>query len=159
MTDVQFSNALADWEMAGWLLDHGANPNVQCDIDSTPLPYAVKYADLRIVDLLLRRGGDVRKGQLLHHAMYRECDTVKVVKELIDRGAPLNSLMYQDHQASWDMFPYMRETPLHTAVALKKRDVMHYLIGEGANMNIENAKGKTVMQSADEDIRDFGSTS
>ncbi|KAJ5454906.1 hypothetical protein N7530_012675 [Penicillium desertorum] len=147
------TNALKDWEMTIWLLDHGADPNVRCDIDYSPLSYAVKYADLPTIDLLLRRGGDVRKGQLVHNAIYRETETLEVVKILIGKGAPFNALMYQDHQASWDMFPFMRETPLHTALALKRDDVVQYLIRKGANVNIENYKGQTVMQCADEDTR------
>ena len=139
--------------MTIWLLDRGADPNIRCDIDYTPLSYAVKYADLPTIDLLLRRGGDVRKGQLVHNAIYRESDTLEVVKILIDKGAPLNSLMYQDNQASWDMFPFIRETPLHTALALKRDDVVHYLVRKGANVNIENYKGQTIMQCADEGTR------
>lgn len=147
------SNALGDWDMTTWLLGRGADPNARCEIDYTPLSHAVKYADLPTIDLLLRRGGDVRKGQLVHNAVYRESNTLKVVKDLIDRGAPLNSLMYQDHQASWDMFPFMRETPLHTALALKKADVIQYLVSKGANVNIEDCKGQTIMQCADEGTR------
>ena len=139
--------------MTTWLLDRGADPNARCDIDYTPLSYAVKYADLPTIDLLLRRGGDVRKGQLVHNAICRESHTLKVVKDLIERGAPLNSLMYQDHQASWDMFPFMRESPLHTALALKRDDVIQYLVSKGANVNIKDCKGQTIMQCADEDTR------
>jgi ankyrin repeat protein len=80
--------------MTTWLLGRGADPNARCDIDYTPLSYAVKYADLPTINLLLRHGGDVRKGQLVVNAIYRESHTLKVVKDLIDRGAPLNSLMY-----------------------------------------------------------------
>lgn len=139
--------------MTTWLLDHGADPNARCDIDYTPLSYAVRYADFPIIYLLLHRRGDIRKGQLVHHAIYRESDTVQVVKALIDWGAPLNSLMYQDDQASQNMFPFMVETPLHTAVALKRGDVIHYLISRGADVNIKNFKGQTVMQCADEHTR------
>ncbi|KAJ5967146.1 hypothetical protein N7501_003394 [Penicillium viridicatum] len=147
------ANALEDLDMTTWLLDRGADPNTRCHIDITPLSYAVKYADLPIIDLLLRRGGDVRIGQLVHNAIYRESDTLQVVEILIDRGASLDSLMYQDHQYSWNMFPFMRETPLHTAVALKRHDVIRYLIHKGANVNIENYRGQTVMQSAGEDTK------
>jgi len=69
--------------MTIWLLDRGADPNARCDIDYTPLSYAVKFADLPTIDLLLRRGGNVRKGQLMHNAIYRESYTLKVVKDLI----------------------------------------------------------------------------
>jgi ankyrin repeat protein len=139
--------------MTTWLLNHGADPNKRCDIDNTPLSYAVRYADISTIDLLLRRGGDVRIGQLVHNAIYRESDTLKVVKFLIDRGAPLNSLMYEGHQYSRNMFPFMKETPLHTAVALKRGDVIRYLIHKGASVEIEDCSGQTVIQSADRDTR------
>lgn len=57
--------------MALWLLDYGADPNKQCSIDLTPLSYAVEQASLPTVKQLLDRGGDVHKGQLLHHAVER----------------------------------------------------------------------------------------
>ncbi|KAJ5374658.1 hypothetical protein N7517_006664 [Penicillium concentricum] len=147
------TNALEDLEMTIWLLDRGADPNMRCDIDNTPLSYAVRYADLSTINLLLRRGGDVRIGQLVHNAIYREPDTLKVVEILLDRGASLNSLMYQDHQYSRNMFPFMGETPLHTAVALKRYNVIRFLIHKGASVKIEDYRGQTVMQSADEDTR------
>lgn len=141
--------------MTTWLLDHGADPNARCHIDYTPLSYAVRYADLPTIDLLLRRGGDIKKGQLVHNAVYRESDTIKVMKGLIDRGAPFNSLMYQDDQASRHMFPFMVETPLHAAVALKRGDIIRYLVSKGADANIKNFKGQTVMQCADEHTREI----
>ena len=58
-----------------------------------------------------------------------------------------------DHQISWDMLPFMRETLLHTALALKRDDVIQYLVSEGANVNIEDCKGQTIMQCADEGTR------
>ncbi|CAG8933220.1 unnamed protein product [Penicillium salamii] len=147
------ANALEDLEMTTWLLDRGADVNARCDIDNTPLSYAVRYADLPVIDLLLRRGGDVNIGQLVHNAIYREVDTLKVVEVLIDRGASVNSLMYQTHQYSRNMFPFMLETPLHTAVALKRADVIRYLIHKGASVEIKDCRGQTVLQSADEETR------
>ena len=73
--------------MTTWLLDHDADPNTRCDIDDTPLSYATRYTALPSIDLPLRRG-DVKIGQLVHDAIYRESDTLKVVEMLVDRGAP-----------------------------------------------------------------------
>ncbi|CAG8078950.1 unnamed protein product [Penicillium salamii] len=147
------ANALDDLEMTTWLLDRGADPNAQCDIDNTPLSYAVRYANLPAIDLLLRRGGDISIGQLVHNAIYRESDTLRVVQVLIEWGASVNSLMYQNHQYSRNMFPFMEETPLHTAVALKRTDVIRYLIHKGASLEIKDCRGQTALQSADEDTR------
>ncbi|KAJ5431315.1 hypothetical protein N7445_009047 [Penicillium cf. griseofulvum] len=105
-------NALEDLEMAIWLLDRGADPNTRCDIDNTPLSYAVRYAGLPTIDLLLRRGGDVRIGQLIYNAIYRECDN-----------------------------------------DTRQDEIICYLIHKGASVKIEDHRGQTVIQSADEDTR------
>ncbi|KGO42211.1 hypothetical protein PEX1_025730 [Penicillium expansum] len=147
------SDALDDLEMTTWLLDHGADPNRRCNIDFTPLSYAIEHASLPIVNLLLNRGGDVTKGQVLHHAVARESDAVEVLKLLIAQGAPINGIMYRDHQPSWDMYLFMGETPLHKAVFLRKVDVIHYLLGEGAELNVKDVRNRTALQCADEDIR------
>ncbi|CAG8394471.1 unnamed protein product [Penicillium salamii] len=148
------NNALNNLEMTTWLLDRGADPNAQCDIDNTPLSYAVRYANLPSIDLLLRRGGDNSIGQLVHNAIYRELDTLKVVQvQVIDRGASVTSLMYRNHQYSRNMFSFMVETPLHTAVALQRVDVVRFLIHKGASVKIKDCRGQTVLQSADEDTK------
>ncbi|KAJ5718593.1 hypothetical protein N7488_004239, partial [Penicillium malachiteum] len=146
-------NALNDIEMIIWLLDHEADPNRQCYIDMTPFSYAVERAPLPIVELFIRRGGDVTKGQVLHHALDRKSDTVDVLKLLICRGAPVNAIMYKDHQPSWDMYFFMGQTPLHRAVYLRKVDAIHYLLSQGADPNMTNFNKQTVMQIADEESR------
>ncbi|CAI7579169.1 unnamed protein product [Penicillium glandicola] len=147
------SNALDNFEMANWLLDCGADPNRRCHIDFTPLSYAVEHASLPIISLLLSRGGDVAKGQVLHHAVARDSDEVEVLKLLIGRGAPINGIMYQDHEPSWNMNFFMGETPLHKAVFFRKIGVIHYLLGEGADPKIKDVRNRTAIQCADEDIR------
>ncbi|RHZ43194.1 ankyrin repeat domain-containing protein [Aspergillus thermomutatus] len=72
--------AIADEEMAAWLLDHGADPNRQCVIDLTPFSFAVESASISVIHLILSRGGNVQKGQLLHHAIERQSDTIEVLK-------------------------------------------------------------------------------
>lgn len=153
MTPNIYSNALDDLEMTTWLLDHGADPNRRCNIDFTPLSYAVEHASLPIVSLLLNRGGNVTKGQVLHHAVTRDSDSVEVLKLLIAQGAPINGTMYQNHQPSWDMYFFMGETPLHKAVFFRKIDVIHYFLREGAGLNVKDVRGRTAIQCADEDIR------
>lgn len=78
---------------------------------------------------------------------------MEVLKLLIDQGAPTNGIMYHDHKPSWDMYFFMGETPLHKAVFFRKIDVIHYLLGEGADLNVKDVRGRTAIQCADEDIR------
>lgn len=135
--------------MTNWLLDHEADPNRQGVIDLTPLSLAVESAPVSVIHLMLSRGGNVQKGQLLHHAVERQVDTIEVLKLLVEKGAPLNATVYDDYP-SWALFHFMGlGTPLHRASELGKADVVRYLISKGANLKIEDAKGRTPLECAE----------
>lgn len=141
--------------MCSWLLDQGADPNNECDIAYTPLSYAIRTASIEIIHLLLRRGGNVQKGQLMHNAIYRESDNFEVAQILIASGAPFDYIQFEDQVHSQNMFPFMIETPLHTAVALHKLEVVTLLLQQGASIETKNSKGKTVMECADASTREI----
>ncbi|GKZ33980.1 hypothetical protein AbraIFM66950_004111 [Aspergillus brasiliensis] len=141
--------AIADEEMTAWLLDHGADPNRQCVIDLTPLSLAVESAPVSVIQFMLRRGGDSRKGQLLHHAIDRHSDNIAVLRLLIEHGADVNATMYEDHYPSRALFGFMGcGTPLRKAAELGKVDVVRYLVSEGANLSIRDANGRTAGEYA-----------
>ncbi|KAJ9221708.1 hypothetical protein DTO027B5_8911 [Paecilomyces variotii] len=141
--------AIADEDMVAWLLDHGADPNRQCVIDLTPFSFAVESAPISVIRLILSRGGDVQKGQLLHHAIEREADAIEVLRLLVEKGAPINAIMYENHYPSGALFQFMRlGTALHKASALGKADVVHYLISKGADQSIKDTNGRTAMECA-----------
>ncbi|PLB54802.1 putative hspc200 [Aspergillus steynii IBT 23096] len=141
--------AVDDEEMTLWLLNHGADPNKQCSIDLTPLSYAVEEASLPTLRLLLDRGGDVHKGQLLHHAVERQTNIIEVLGMLLERGAPLNSKMYEKHYPSWRLYYFMGlRTPLHKAAELGKADVVRYLVDQGADVGIKDARDRSAMDWA-----------
>ena len=83
--------------MTIWFHEHGADPNRQCSIDVTPLSMAVANAPIHIIQILFDRGGDAKEGELLQHALDRQADVVEVLGLLLEKGAPLNKVMYQDH--------------------------------------------------------------
>lgn len=141
---------MTDPEITQWLLDHGADMNRRTGIDLTPLSYAVELAPLSLVEELLGRGGDVHKGELLHHAMDRSSDRVKVLALLLDRGAPLNTRMYENDNASARLYPFMGlGTPLHKAVNIENVECVRYLIERGANINIRDTKGQSARELAE----------
>lgn len=141
--------------MSSWLLDQGADPNAECDIAYTPLSHAIRTASLEIIHLLLRRGGDVQKGQLMHQAIYRESNNLEVAQLLIDSGAPFDYLLYEDHVPSQSKFPFMIETPLHTAVTFHRPEIVTLLLEQGASIETRNSQGKTVMEYADGSTREI----
>jgi ankyrin repeat protein len=115
------SYAIEDEDMVTWLLNYGADPNCQCVIDLTLFSFAVESAPISVIRLILTHGGDVQKGQLLHHAIKRQADTIDVLRLLLEQGTPINATMYEIHYASRALFQFMGlGTALHEASALGK---------------------------------------
>ena len=88
--------AFQDEALTRWLLDRGANQNVQCVLDLTPLSIAMCYAPFSTIEMLFRYGRSIELGQLLHHAVRRVlADRIKVANYILDMGPPINDIMYQ----------------------------------------------------------------
>jgi hypothetical protein len=67
-----------------------------------PLSTSVRIAPFEVIELLFANRGSIKHGQLLHHAVLRKLDDrLLVVQYLLDMGAPLNRLMYQDKPVSF----------------------------------------------------------
>lgn len=137
--------------MTIWLLDHGADPNQQCSIDLNPMSYAVERASLSTIRLLLDRGADVQKGELLQHAAERRTEVVDVLDLLLENGAPLNARMYENHYFSYSLYCFMcLGTVLHRAADLGKVDAVRFLISRGIDVTVRDASGRTALDFAQE---------
>lgn len=134
--------------MTGWLLEHGASPNTQCEVDCTPLSYAVRNAPLSIIKLLLEHGGDVQKGQILQYAVLRDEELEDVISLLIKRGAPLNATMHQDGPTLMRFFPMSLGTALHVATERGRGDAIRILIRLGIDTTVKDANGDTPLEWA-----------
>lgn len=134
--------------MTRWFLDHGANPNARCEVDCTPLSYAVRNASLSVIELMLSRGGDVQKGQLLQRAVSRDEQLGDVISLLVDKGAPLNATMYEDGPTLQRFFPMSLGTALHIATEQGKTDAIRILIRLGADTGVKDANGDTALEWA-----------
>lgn len=65
--------------------------------------------------MLFDCGGNINRGQILHHAVRREGpepDVIDLVELLLSKGAPINDIQYANHQKSYyqlSLFQHKRE--------------------------------------------------
>lgn len=109
-------------------------------------------APLDTIRLLFDHGGDINRGQLLHHAARREgpeSDVIELMELLLSKGAPINGIQYANHPVSYSqLFPFSLGTPLHYAVAEGRLKVVAYLLEKGADPSIKDTKGRTAAEVA-----------
>ncbi|KAM3414378.1 hypothetical protein BST61_g11019 [Cercospora zeina] len=139
-------------ELTRWHLAHGADPNLRCDWDITPLSVCIRNAPLSTVHILLRYGGDTRLGQQLHFALERtSLDQLAVIDMLLSFGANVNARMYEDDGQSWlENQALGMGTVLHKAVELGNEDVVAFLLDHGALCSIQDSVGRTALDIAEE---------
>ena len=135
-----------------WLLNHGADANVQNDGGWTPLHMAAWNKHLEIVQILLDHHADIHaqshRGEVaLHHAACHHSSPfhINVLQLLLDRGADVNA---RDNEGS---------TPLHHS-SFTKHDLLppsrgsvegiRLLLEYGASIDAKNIKGETPSQVA-----------
>lgn len=117
-------------------------------IECTPLSYAVQLASINVIRLMLDRGGDVCRGQLLQYCVFRENNVNNVLSLLIDKGAPLNRPMSEDRLTLMRFWPLSLGTALHVAVQLGKIDVISHLMKLGADMHVKDANARNALEFA-----------
>ncbi|GLA67358.1 ankyrin-2 [Aspergillus tubingensis] len=140
--------AIKNEEMVSWLLDHGAEPNKRTFIDVTPLSWAVERAPISTIRLMLDYCQNIQPGQLLHHAVQRDADTIEVLEMLLQKGAPLNTPVHED-LPTFSVLCFMSlGTPLHRASELGRVDVVRYLLSKGADQDVRDSSGLTAMELA-----------
>jgi ankyrin repeat protein len=135
-----------DEEMAVWLLDHGADLNRTCDLDLTPMSFAMADAPLAMIGTLFSRGGNIRNGQLIHHAVLREGpDASELVRKLVEEHkAPFGEVKYEkDSESFFKRSGFGLGTALHRAAEFNKREIVEYLLSKGADPLKLDTRGKT----------------
>lgn len=129
-------------ELTKWLLLQGADPNARCHFDITPLSIAAQTSSLEILRLLFNFGASVHFGQPLHYAV-RSQRPNDIIKLFIDEGAPLNSLLFQNHEVSYYHFESLGlGTPLHEAAHQNNTRIIRLLLQNGADPGVRDSLGK-----------------
>jgi Ankyrin repeats (3 copies) len=116
-----------------------------------PLSIAVLRAPFSTIKILFDRGGSVEHGQLLHWAVLREPpDCLEVIDFLLDKGAPINDVMYQHRLKDYfQMRPFGLDTPLHSTANEGRLDVVKHLLEKGADPLVKDARGEPAMEWAE----------
>lgn len=114
---------------------------------------AVKNAPMKTIKLLFERGGDIKKGQLIHHAVERGLqDVTEILDLLLQKGAQLNERKYEDHWPSWNMTFFMGlGTPLHGATRARELQVVDYLLRKGADPKVTDSMDRTALYYASQE--------
>lgn len=138
-----YSYAIEDLELTTWFITHGADPNAQCGLDKTPLSAAVQYGPLSVIELLFANGGNIKNGQLLHYAIWRDRDDCfAIVKYLLEKGAPVNAVMYSNEPNSFlQREAFGLGSPLHDAAATGDLNVLRLLVDRGADVRLRDTRG------------------
>ena len=134
-----------------WFLSHGADPNAVCGLDITPLSIAVRDAPFEIIRILFDYGGSIEHGQLLHFAAIRGSpDRIEVVNYLLDKGALINNVMFENSPDSYEQEELSGlGTPLFSAAATGRLDMVDMLLSRGADPSIKNSRGKLAVEEAE----------
>ncbi|KXG53204.1 uncharacterized protein PGRI_002540 [Penicillium griseofulvum] len=138
-------------ELCEWLLEHGADPNVRCALDITPLSIAVQEAPFDVIKLLFKHKSSIEYGQLLHYAVRRNTpDYLEVLNFILDKHPSINQVMFENNPTSYDLQkPFGIGTRLHEAVELGKVDVVETLLARGADPAVRDARGESAVDKAE----------
>ena len=133
-------------EIVKLLLDKGANVNYIDNNKHIPLVYAIQYAPIEVIKIILDKTDyklinleekkfDLGRTPLTHVLFWREGEIIKeIIKLLLNKGANIN---YKN---------YLGQTPL--IFALNERssiDTIKFLLDNGANVNDKDNKGNDVL--------------
>ena len=144
--------SIEDENLTKWFLARGARPDAEaCGLDCTALSFAVMRAPFPIIKILFGHGGSTHHGQLLQYAVYRaKSDCLEVLDFLLDHGAPINDVMYQNRVEMYLMrMAFGLGTPLHKAAEIGRLDVVKHLIERGADPLIIDARRQTALELAE----------
>ncbi|KAJ5150611.1 uncharacterized protein N7500_010800 [Penicillium coprophilum] len=136
-----------DFDLTRWFLTHGADPNRRYDeyADRTPLSIAFVEASFPIIELLLDHNASLQHGQVIHYAAMRESDDrLETIRYLLDRGHPVNDIMYQNCGDEYYFHMYSGiGAPLHYAAGKGLLDSVKLLVQRGASPWIRDPLGQT----------------
>ena len=132
------------WDIALWLLDHGADPNIKNKFgNKTPLMATLPYLNVEVIKSLLEHDASVEN--IDASLIYSYCitngasDSTKVLKLLLEHGLDAN--------AQYDGKPFL----FHAIAFIEK---FKLLLDHGADPNVKNDNNQTILFSIVEEHDD-----
>jgi len=124
-----------------FLLNNGANVNIQNKHGKTALHEAVFFRKNKIIELLLENLADVNikdndGNTVLHISTKFKTIGIEIVNLILNKGSYIN---IKDNKGN---------TALHIAVIFNRTERIKLLLEKGADVNIKNDEGKTALNMA-----------
>ncbi|MCG8389198.1 MAG: ankyrin repeat domain-containing protein, partial [Cytophagales bacterium] len=136
MTPLHWAAFSGHQEVVGYLLKKGAAIEATDSAGKTPLHWAAANGQKEVVDYLIDKGAQIdakdNNGQTPLHIATLNGRQVAV--DLLEKGTEINA------HGGW--------TPLQVAAYYGHKEVVEYLIGEGANINATGWIGRTALHWA-----------
>jgi ankyrin repeat protein len=132
-------------EMIRFLINQGADPNVNMEGARSILQLATDLGDMEIIQVLIEAGADCNKTSSYYHPLNPLQTAVnmgnfELAKYLMSVGADIN----------WPSYKIKGATALQMAVKKQNVDMVDFLLGRGAHVNAPAAEsgGVTALQAA-----------
>ncbi len=133
-SELHYASMKGKKEVVEFLIEHGANIDLQGYKKWTPLYRAIVDNQPKIAMLLIEKGANVNlkdsDGWIPLHRAIKD-NHLDIAKKLIEHGADINA----QNNIGW--------TPLHRAIADNHFDFTKYLMSKGANINLQNNAGQS----------------
>ncbi|KAK3686835.1 hypothetical protein LTR37_019426 [Vermiconidia calcicola] len=133
------SFAVHDVEFMKWLIEMGADIDATSNLDETALAIAIAHCNMEVVTLLLSKGADITRGNLLHCAAERrdQYEGAKLATYLAQHGADVNAHRHNNPVARRLRGTKQLLTPLHVACMEQNLPVAQALLQSGADPRME----------------------
>ncbi|KAH8804087.1 hypothetical protein DL96DRAFT_1686730 [Flagelloscypha sp. PMI_526] len=138
LSPLQGACARGHLEVVQFLVEQGADVNVDKRVSETALQAATRFKRHEIVQFLVEKGADVnavggKYGTALQVAT--ECGSLPLVQLLVENGADVN------------LFGGMYETALHAAARHGSLEIVKFLVEKGADVNAVGGERETALQA------------